>query len=797
LQIADFRLQTEGDLNPQISNLKSPKGSGWKVEPRRDRVGEPGYCFQNPRVDTVTGNAMNSSGNSRFERASLPIRARLAILVVVTALPLVALIAYDAYTQVQLDAEQASAEALRAVRIVASDTERALRRTRELLAYLSRQPMVEALDRNRCDPLFRAFGGLFPQYTNLLTVRRNGERICSAVAPSPGAPAKVDPQLYLEETLRSRTFTVGQVTRGIFSGRWILIVAHPIAAESGDTPGIVALAIDLASLRLAPGPTELPPRAEAHIVDAGGTVLASSAAPEKWIGQNFGKVSWFTLLRPGRSATGRSVDVEGIERIYGTAPIAGTTWQAVVGIPVDVVYAPVRRRLLISGAFSLVALLLAGLLAYLTARGTSSPVEALASVARQATASPSALGVDLGRPDIAAAPKEIQALAMDFRKMLEARAAAEAALLESRNALRAMVDTSPLAIIATDSQGSVTLWNATAERMYAWCAGEALGKPIPTIPPDKADEARQLRREVLEGRSVIGYETQRLRKGGTRVAVSLSIAALRGADGTVTGILSLVSDITDRKRLEEKQAHLEAQLRQQQKLEAIGTLASGVAHEINNPLTGILNYAQLIADTAAPDNPAAGHAREIIAETERVATIVRNLLQFARRERQTHSPARLQDIVEQTLSLLRAVFRRDQITLTVDVPEDLPALKCRSQQLQQVLMNLLTNARDALNAKYSGYDADKTITVSARPFEQAGRRWLRLTVADHGPGIPPEIQARIFDPFFTTKPRDQGTGLGLSISHGIVTDHHGRLTFETEPGMGTQFHLDLPVEQGE
>jgi signal transduction histidine kinase len=253
-------------------------------------------------------------------------------------------------------------------------------------------------------------------------------------------------------------------------------------------------------------------------------------------------------------------------------------------------------------------------------------------------------------------------------------------------------------------------------------------------------------------------------------------------------IAAFVLDITDRKRLE-------AQLRQQQKLEALGTLASGVAHEINNPINGIMNYAQLITDTAEPKSQTAEYAGEITHETERVATIVRNLLLFARQETQSHSPARIQDIVEQTLSLVRAVLQHDQITLTVDVPADIPLLKCRSQQIQQVVMNLLTNARDALNEKYPGYHEAKTLAVRAALFEQGGCPWLRLTVADQGRGISPEIQARIFDPFFTTKPRDKGTGLGLSISHGIVKDHHGVLHFETEPGIGTQFHLDLPVEE--
>jgi signal transduction histidine kinase len=302
-----------------------------------------------------------------------------------------------------------------------------------------------------------------------------------------------------------------------------------------------------------------------------------------------------------------------------------------------------------------------------------------------------------------------------------------------------------------------------------------------------------VRREVLEGRTVVGEETERLRRDGRRIAVSFSATAFRGPGDAATGILAIVTDITDRKRLEQERAALEAQLRQQQKLEAIGTLAGGVAHEINNPITGIMNYAQLIGDTAPAGSPTAEYAGEIVRETERVATIVRNLLQFARQEKQAHSRARIADIVEQTLSLLRAVFRRDQIAIETDVPADLPALKCRSQQIQQVLMNLLTNARDTLNEKYPGHHPDKTIQVTVRPFAAAGHPWLRLTVADRGTGIPAAIRERIFEPFFTTKPREKGTGLGLSISHGIATEHGGRLRLDSEVGRGTRFHLELPA----
>jgi signal transduction histidine kinase len=209
-----------------------------------------------------------------------------------------------------------------------------------------------------------------------------------------------------------------------------------------------------------------------------------------------------------------------------------------------------------------------------------------------------------------------------------------------------------------------------------------------------------------------------------------------------------------------------------------------------------MNYAQLILDQAEIGSRSAEFAAEIITETKRVATIVRNLLQFSRHEKQSHSPAQIAGILDQTLSLINTVMRHDQITLRVELPEGLPSLKCRSQQIQQVLMNLLTNARDALNEKYPGCHDDKLILVGGGLFEKAGRRWIRISVEDHGTGIPAEVRDRIFDPFFTTKPRDKGTGLGLSISHGIVKDHHGELTFETEPGHWTRFHVDLPVDNG-
>lgn len=283
-------------------------------------------------------------------------------------------------------------------------------------------------------------------------------------------------------------------------------------------------------------------------------------------------------------------------------------------------------------------------------------------------------------------------------------------------------------------------------------------------------------------------------KDGQTIPVELMSSPIGGkkTDGHILGI---ARDITDRKRIESERLLTEAHLQQSQKLESIGTLASGVAHEINNPLMGMIGYAELIC--GGIDYPKAQEYSEgIIKEGNRIATIVHNLLAFSRQDKETHSPAEIGDIIDASLSLLSAVLRKDQITLDVDIPKNLHRVKCRSQQIQQVLINLLTNARDALNERYAEYNEDKLIRISARAFEKGVAAWIRITVEDHGSGIPENVAKRIFDPFFTTKPREKGTGLGLSVSYGIVKEHHGELSVESVPGEYTRFHIDLRVNNG-
>jgi len=264
-------------------------------------------------------------------------------------------------------------------------------------------------------------------------------------------------------------------------------------------------------------------------------------------------------------------------------------------------------------------------------------------------------------------------------------------------------------------------------------------------------------------------------------------------DGLPHGRRGCNRDITARKTAELRVGELETRLQQQQKLETIGLLASSVAHDINNPLMGISSYATMLKEDLEQANMPTSMITEIQNEAERIAVLVKNGLSFCRDADDEPRDHDLHDILDGVRMLVRTLLRRDGVTLVEDIPAGLPPIRCTGERIQQVLLNLIVNARDALNDKYIGQDPEKTITLKARVEGQNGSSRVRLIVEDNGPGIPESIQSRLFEPFVSTKPRGEGTGLGLAICQRIVTDHHGEIVVQSEPGEWTRFEVALPT----
>lgn len=249
-------------------------------------------------------------------------------------------------------------------------------------------------------------------------------------------------------------------------------------------------------------------------------------------------------------------------------------------------------------------------------------------------------------------------------------------------------------------------------------------------------------------------------------------------------------------KLEQQKAQLlqSPALLQEQKLSAMGTLAAGVAHEINNPVHGIQNYAQLLRRGLADGSREHGFAAEIIAECQRITEIVRALLSFARAGQTSLVGSVLVDeLVLDALKLISRSLDDDGIKVVTRIDPELPHLDASAQELQQVIVNLLTNARDALNERANTRRDAKCIEIRARATHQDSERRIIIDVRDTGTGMEPAVMARIFDPFFTTKEPGKGTGLGLCISHGIVANHGGILRCVSESGRGSCFTVDVPA----
>jgi PAS domain S-box-containing protein len=374
------------------------------------------------------------------------------------------------------------------------------------------------------------------------------------------------------------------------------------------------------------------------------------------------------------------------------------------------------------------------------------------------------------------------------------RILAEQERLDSEKRFRVLVESAPDAIYIQNGDVFVYV-NETSIRLFgAQNAEQLIGTSIyDRYHPDEHASIRKRIRHVLDQKSSTPpAERMAVHLDGTPVPVEASAVYVFFKHEDC--VMVFCRDISERKKMELEKTMVEAQLRQKQKLDAIGTLAGGVAHEINNPLNGIMNYAQLVLDETDPDSVNATYLSGIVSESKRISEIVRNLLQFSRQEKTNHSNARMEDIINQTVSLIRTIIKKDQIDLQLDIAEDLPELSCRSQQIQQVLTNLLTNARDTLNEKYPEFSEDKIMILSCHLTVQNGRRWIQVCVEDHGKGILPENRLKIFEPFFSTKPKELGTGLGLAISFGIVQDHLGYFKVESEVGQYSKFCLYLPVD---
>jgi PAS domain S-box-containing protein len=351
--------------------------------------------------------------------------------------------------------------------------------------------------------------------------------------------------------------------------------------------------------------------------------------------------------------------------------------------------------------------------------------------------------------------------------------------VEARLQLAAIVDSSDDAIISKDLNGIITTWNAAATRVFGYQPDEIIGKSVLTlIPPELHSEEPEILRKVTAGERIEHFETQRQRKDGELLQISLTISPIRDATGRIIGISKIARDITERKLTE-------AALFESERMAAIGRLAASIAHEVNNPLEAILNLAFLLERHPSLDEEARAYTNLLLNEVVRVGEITRRTLSFYR---DTSQPIEIEmmALVEGVVKLHKPLLDQKAIQLVTRFKRP-TYVWGRAGELRQVFTNLIGNAIDAL-------PQGGIMRVSVNCGK--GAEGARISVSDNGPGIPEELREKIFEPFFSTK-NSKGTGLGLWICLAIVRKYGGhiRLRSWTAPGQktGTIFRVTLPA----
>jgi PAS domain S-box-containing protein len=367
---------------------------------------------------------------------------------------------------------------------------------------------------------------------------------------------------------------------------------------------------------------------------------------------------------------------------------------------------------------------------------------------------------------------------------------------EEAERLAAIVESSDDGIISSDLDGTIRSWNRGADRLYGYSADEMEGQSISRIVPlEHSYEVARSLAQVRLGRSISEYATVRVDKEGRHIDVSLSLSPIRDDDGRITGVSAIHRDISDRVRAEREKKKLEAELNAAHRLESIGQLAGGVAHDFNNILAVIINYARFVADEVPQDSRAFQDVEEIRRAANRAATLTRQLLILGRRDVAVPEMLSVNEVVWELGTLLHSAVG-EHVNLEIRLDDELWPVEADAGQIEQVLVNLAVNARDAM-------PQGGTLTIETANVELGERfvrfhpdaapgRYVRLRVTDTGIGMEEAVARRVFEPFFTTKPKGQGTGLGLATVYGIVRSANGIIDVDSQAGRGTTFAIHLP-----
>ena len=364
-------------------------------------------------------------------------------------------------------------------------------------------------------------------------------------------------------------------------------------------------------------------------------------------------------------------------------------------------------------------------------------------------------------------------------------------LIKTNNFLRNLIESSVDGIITADIKGNILIFNEGAEKLLGYKAEDVIGKLHITriYPPGVAREImRKLRSAKFGGTGKLEtIQSFLVGKDGEHIPINIS-AAIVYEEGKEVASIGIFTDLREKLRMERNLQDAQIQLLQSEKMSSLGKLAAGVAHEINNPLGGILIYSNLLMEEMEEGDPKREDLGRISEEATRCKEIVKSLLEFARQTGPKMEPIDINRAIDEGLFFLENQATFHNIHIEKHLDRAIPLIQGNSSQLKQVFMNMMVNAAEAMEGR-------GTLTVKTALLSKNGS--VMIEFSDNGKGIPPEHVSKIFDPFFTTKEVGKGTGLGLSLSYGVIEQHKGKIDVKSKVGKGTSFTIELPVQHND
>ncbi|HEX7403586.1 MAG TPA: PAS domain-containing protein, partial [Usitatibacter sp.] len=477
----------------------------------------------------------------------------LSVLALATLLPFLALTAGLAGMIVVDELEDAAQDAYLAAESTSTELERHVGQLDTILSVLARREKVVALDPSRCDPLLTDLLRIHPEFANVSTLDAAGRRICSALELTPGSPTHTDPRNYLDELKARKAFVVGKPTKGIFTGKWVVSAARPILGSDGEMLGAVSLALDLVHLASIADRQWRGPGTVA-VLNSDGIMIARHPDGAAWVGRDVSAASIVRIIRERRSGSARATGLAGIERIWGFAPVRGTDWTVLTGIPSEVVVAPALRTAYWLAGFAVLVAAVVAALCVALAHPIADSVQSIAMAARRMSSGDSNERIE------PVGPVEIAALADDLNQMIDHRQAAERELRDRAREIALVMDNYPGMVAHMDRD----LHYVYASAGYGTILGHDPKSVIGKHPRDIVGEEQFAKAEPFFRRALAGeratFEAEVPLPSGKSVPFMVSLLPNLEADGAVKGVFLFAIDITERRaaeaRLRDERARL-------------------------------------------------------------------------------------------------------------------------------------------------------------------------------------------------------------------------------------------------